>query len=190
MLWDVDPKSWSEKFCQRANRNFSTTESEQYFFGENSQTTCPQFAREPTAIPGENSTQVAITQATPPPDWPAPPLTLGMRPVSYTAQSGEDLLCIARRFNIDISETLIINGLPSNQAVFPGLVVKIPQTGIPFPAERALRNHPTTYTVTSANETLVRIACQFGDVDPIVIAQLNSLSVGAALTPGQQLTIP
>jgi LysM repeat protein len=190
MLWDVDPKSWSEKFCQRANRDFTPIESEQYFFGENSQTACPQFATEPTAIPGENPTQAAIAQATPPPAWPAPPLTPGMRPASYTVQSGEDLLCIARRFNVDISETLIANGLSSNRAIFPGLVVKIPQTGIPFPAERMLRAHPATYTVNSAKETLTSIACQFGDVDPIAIAAANGLSVSDVLIPGQQLMIP
>ena len=56
--------------------------------------------------------------------------------------------------------------------------------------EYMLQNHPTTYTVVSSSETLYSIACKFGDVDPSSIAAANGLSVGAALTAGQQLSIP
>lgn len=119
-----------------------------------------------------------------------PTLTPGMPQTSYTVQSGEDLSCIAQRFNVDPSETFILNELSNARALFAGLVVRIPQTGSPFPAIRILQNHPTTYTVLSAAETLYSIACKYGDVDPAPIASANGLSIGAALTPGQQLSIP
>ena len=191
MLWDVDPKSWSDKFCRRANRDFTSIESEQYFLGENSQRTCPQFATEPTAIPGETSTQLAIAQATPPPAWSAPTLPPGgIRPNSYTMQSGEDLLCIARRFNADIAETVIINRFSNTRDFYAGLILKIPQTGSPFAGSRSLQPHPATYTISSAEETLYSIACKFGDVDPSAIAAVNGLSFDAALPPGTTLMIP
>ena len=59
-----------------------------------------------------------------------------------------------------------------------------------FPGTRALRNHPATYTVAASDETVYSIACLFGDVDPSAIAQANNISPGAALSAGQQLSIP
>jgi WD40 repeat protein len=35
IVWNLDPKSWLEKSCQRAGRNFSPTEWVQYFPDEN-----------------------------------------------------------------------------------------------------------------------------------------------------------
>ncbi|MGE5373775.1 MAG: LysM peptidoglycan-binding domain-containing protein [Bacteroidota bacterium] len=120
-----------------------------------------------------------------------PPATSvpGTRPATYTLQAGEFVYCIARRFNVDPDQTLAINGLSDGQTIYPGLVLKIPQSGT-FPGDRMLQNHPTTYTVVSSNETLYSIACKFGDVDPNAIAAANNLSTGAALSSGQQLSIP
>ncbi|MGE5465232.1 MAG: LysM peptidoglycan-binding domain-containing protein [Syntrophothermus sp.] len=131
-----------------------------------------------TVLPSYNTSQ--------PPATSVP----GTRPASYTLQSGEFVYCIARRFNINPDETLSLNGLYDGQMVYPGLVLKIPQTGSPFPGDRMLQNHPTTYVVASSNETLSSIACKFGDVDPNSIASANGLSAGAALTAGQSLSIP
>ena len=114
----------------------------------------------------------------------------GPRPATYTLQNGEFVFCIARRFNIDPDETLALNGLIDSQTVYPGLVLKIPQSGKAFPGNRMLKTHPATYTVASSNETIYGVACEFGDIDPSAIAQANGLSVGAALTAGQQLSIP
>ena len=120
---------------------------------------------------------------------PAATSVPGTRPSTYTLQSGEFPYCIARRFNVDPEQLLSVNGLLDGQTLYPGKVLTIPQTGT-FPGNRMLRNHPTTYTVASSNETLYSIACLFGDVDPSSIASANGLSVGAALTSGQQLSIP
>jgi LysM repeat protein len=116
-------------------------------------------------------------------------IPVGSRPASYTLQAGEFVFCIARRFDVDPDQVLSLNGLSDGQTVYPGKVLKIPQSGS-FPGSRALKNHPATYTVASSSETIYSVACQFGDVDPGAIAQANNLSSSAALTAGQQLSIP
>jgi LysM repeat protein len=66
--------------------------------------------------------------------------------------------------------------------------LKIPTSGS-FPGTRALKSHPTTYTVLTG-ETIYQIACRFGDVDPNVILAANGLTAGTVLTAGQVLQIP
>lgn len=111
------------------------------------------------------------------------------RPATYTLQSGEFPYCIARRFNVNPDELLALNGLNDGSLYLPGTTLKIPQSGS-FPGDRALRSHPTTYTVTSSDETFYSIACLFGDVDPSQIAQANGIALGSALTTGQAIKIP
>jgi len=118
------------------------------------------------------------------------PIPAGSRPASYTLQNGEFPYCIARRFNVDPDELLALNGLVDSQTVYAGKVLTIPQTGNPFPGSRMWHNHPDTYTVDLSSETVYGVACYYGDIDPAVIAQANGISVGAALTVGQQLKIP
>ncbi|MGB8980484.1 MAG: LysM peptidoglycan-binding domain-containing protein [Anaerolineales bacterium] len=114
---------------------------------------------------------------------------VGSRPSTYTLQSGEFPYCIARRFDVDPDALLSLNGL-SDGVMYPaGTALRIPQSGS-FPGTRALRNHPATYTVATSDETVYSIACLFGDVDPSAIAQANNISPGAALSAGQQLSIP
>jgi LysM repeat protein len=129
-----------------------------------------------TTLPGVTSQPVATSVP-------------GVRPATYTLQAGEFVYCIARRFNVDPDQTLAMNGLSDAQTIYPGLVLKIPQSGS-FPGDRMLQNHPTTYTVVSSSESLYSIACKFGDVDPNSIAAANGISVGAALSAGQKLSIP
>jgi LysM repeat protein len=113
---------------------------------------------------------------------------VGSRPSTYTLQEGEFVFCLARRFDVDPDQILTLNGLSDGQLVYPGTVLKIPQSGS-FPGQRALLNHPTTYTASSG-ESLYSVACKFGDVAPDSIATANGISVGATLTGGQQLSIP
>jgi len=112
---------------------------------------------------------------------------VGSRPATYTLQEGEFVYCLARRFDVDPGQILSLNGLAEGTTIYPGTVLKIPQSGS-FPGARALRNHPTTYSA-STGETLYSVACKFGDVSPDAIASTNGLSVGTTLTSGQQLSI-
>ena len=143
----------------------------------------------PTALvspdPGMTSTATLAVSGTLPTSAPA-----GPRPTEWTLRSGEFPYCIARRFDVDPEALLSLNGLSSGTIFYPNRTLRIPQSGS-FPGTRALRNHPTTYTVGSSSETLYSIACLFGDVRPEAIAQANNLaSADAALTSGQQLSIP
>lgn len=146
----------------------------------------------PTNIIPEQTTSVEVATVAPlannTPSGPAP--TAGPKPATYTLQAGEFPYCIARRFNVNPDELLSMNGLSNGNLFMPGLVVKIPQTGNPFPADRALQAHPTTYTVLSSDETLYSVACKYGDVDPAAIASYNGISLSTKLTAGQKLNIP
>ncbi|MEP0807388.1 MAG: LysM peptidoglycan-binding domain-containing protein [Chloroflexota bacterium] len=113
----------------------------------------------------------------------------GSRPATYTLKQGEFPYCIARRFNVDPDDLLRLSGLSAGVLYPPGTVLTIPQSGS-FPESRMLRNHPATYTVSSADETVYSVACLFGDVDPSAIAQANGISVDSTLSVGQTLNIP
>jgi len=134
-------------------------------------------------------TQIAPTQA-PATSTPIPVATStpGI-PQSYTLQKDEFPYCIARRFNLNPTELLNINGLSVNSTFYAGMALKIPQTGNHFPGQRALRTHPTNYTVV-AGDTIYKIACLFGDADPNMIAAANNLTAPYRLTSGQILYIP
>jgi len=105
-------------------------------------------------------------------------------------QKGEYPYCIARRFNVDPTELLALNGMQNRQTFFSDMVLQIPQSGNLFPGERMQKIHPTVYAVSASNETLYTIACAFGDVQPLAIAQANNLPVDSVLYIGQQLNIP
>lgn len=123
---------------------------------------------------------------------PTTAATVGPVPSSYTLQKGEFPYCIARRFNVNPNELLNINNLTFAESTMlnPGLVLSIPQTGNPFPGDRALNAHPATYSVPSSDTTIYGVACNYGDVTPQAIATANNLTVSSILSVGQKLTIP
>jgi LysM repeat protein len=146
----------------------------------------------PTPLVSVNPTSTLAISGTTIPGATSGPLPtsmpVGSRPASYTLQPGEFPYCIARRFDVNPTELLRVNGLPNGDIYYPNLKLTIPQSGS-FPPPRARNTHPTTYTVTASNETIYSVACHFGDVDPAVIASTNNLQ-GTTLTVGQQLNIP
>ncbi len=153
-------------------------------------------APQPTPIP--LATLMPTPRPTPiPTATPKPITTTGSAatpiattvPSTYTLHEGEFPYCLARRFNIDPDALLRANGLARGQIVYPGKTLTIPTNANPFPYQRALRAHPTTYVV-QYGDTLYSIACKFGDVWPEAIAAANNLSLDATLTPGQTLQIP
>jgi len=146
----------------------------------------------PTSTPEAPTEAVPVATATPagptPTLRPYPTPTPGI-PKTYTLQTGEFIYCIARRYNVNPSELLSVNGLGTGSLVFAGMELKIPQSGNPFPDGRALKPHPTYYTVSSG-DTLNTIACSFGDADPNTIAAANGLTSPYTLASGQTLYIP
>ncbi len=148
------------------------------------------------AAPTESAPAVNTPQPTAVPPTPAPPEeeepdtwepTPG-RPSTYVVKPDEFPFCIARRFNVSPADLLSINGLSMDSYIVPGFVLTIPQSG-EFGEGRARQAHPTDYTV-QAGDTIGKIACYFGDVDPNGIYAINGLSEGAQLQPGQVLHIP
>lgn len=140
----------------------------------------------PGVVSGGTPTNAGVATASGVNPTAVPP---GIRPATYTLQSGEFPYCIARRFNVDPSQLLSLNGLVNFDVYYQGQVLKIPQSGT-FPGTRALIPHPANYTVGSSSETLYDIACKYGDPDPAAIASANGISVSARLTTGQQIKIP
>jgi LysM repeat protein len=143
-----------------------------------------------TPSPLSQTPTVATTQSLVPAETLTPLPIAEAHPATYVLQRGEYPYCIARRFNVDPNELLTLNGLANGQAFFTGTVLNMPQTGNPFPGNRTLRTHPTTYIVSASGETIYTIACAFGDLDPLLIVQANNISTDSVLLPGQQLNIP
>lgn len=140
-----------------------------------------------TAPPTESVVDPTATTIVPTP-VPISSPTPGI-PTTYQLQDGEHPYCIARRFDVDQTELLNLNGLGPDARPDVGFTLQIPQTGNPFVGDRSLRNHPSTYTV-SAGDTIYSIACLFGAVSPEAIAEANGLSSPYTLTPGQVINIP
>ena len=146
--------------------------------GEKAQPTAkpPEPTAKPTAMPEPEDEE----------DEPEP--TPGL-PSTYTIKENEFLFSIARRYNVDVAEFLAINGLGLDYYAQVGDRLNIPQSGKTFNGQRSLRAHPTSYTVV-AGDTIGKVACVFGDVDPAAILNANDLDEGAKLQPGQVLQIP
>jgi LysM repeat protein len=119
----------------------------------------------------------------------AVPTIVITRPTTYELKAGEYPYCIARRFNLDPQGLMAANGLTSAETFYPGLKLTIPQTGT-FPGNRSLHPHPATFTVTSTEDTIYKIACYYGDLDPSQIIATNNLASPYTLHVSQSLTIP
>ena len=138
----------------------------------------------PVALPTEPI--AVLPTAAPVMAMPTPVMVV---PATYTLQKDEFPYCIARRFDVNPYELLSRNGLSSGNLFSPGLTLVIPQPHNPFPDGRALRPHPATYTVLGG-ESIYKIACLYGDVDPLAIAAVNALQPPYNLAAGQVLSIP
>jgi LysM repeat protein len=130
------------------------------------------------------ATEIEINQA--PLDYATP--TPG-RPTTYTIHKGEYPYCLARRFNVDPATLLSINGLGVGSLLSPGQTLTIPSTGSWSGGSRALKSHPTTYTVKSG-DTIYTVACAFGDVDPNTLIAANGLTSPYTLKVGSVIQIP
>lgn len=144
-----------------------------------------------TPTPGGADTPAATPTATGPsvPPSSAATSTPGL-PGTYKIHEGESIYCLARRFDIDPLDILAANG--DNPDVYPDDVIAIPQDGAPFPGERALHAHTPgmSFTVSEEYDTVYKIGCYFGDVDPNRIIAANGLKDPFTLTPGQKIVIP
>lgn len=146
-------------------------------------TLAPQ-AQPPAAI----TTPVVVATSTPKPVIVVPTATPG-RPSTYTIQSGDTFYCLARRYNLNVADFLGLNGLDNNSQAVIGRVVQIPQSGSWTNDGRSLKAHPDTYVVQDG-ESLNKIACSYGDVDPNAILYANNLNSASDIQSGMTLNIP
>lgn len=142
-------------------------------------TATQEAAAAPTNTPAPAETEE--TQASVVTEYPVPD--------SYTLHYGEFIYCLARRFNILPDDIKTYNGYESGTLLYPGDTILLPPDGRSFVGDRALRYHPTNYTVVYG-DTVYSIACLYGDVDPRAIASANDIDVDQELTPGTVLQIP
>jgi LysM repeat protein len=113
------------------------------------------------------------------------------RPTTYVLQKGEWPICIARRYNLDLSSFFANNGMNMNSKPAAGTTLRIPSSGT-WSANygaRPLKQHPATYTVV-AGDTIFTIACRYGDVAPEAILAVNNLSNASDVKAGMTLQIP
>jgi hypothetical protein len=109
---------------------------------------------------------------------------------TYTLQKGEFPYCIARRFDVDPDQLFSINELSPEMTTLPSPLTLIIPSNSSFPGNRTLQKHPTVYNVPIDNMSIYEVACNFGDVFPEEIAELNNLSVNSLLYAGQIINIP
>lgn len=123
---------------------------------------------------------------------PPGPTPVVERPETYTLRQGEWPICIARRYDVNLTSFFNLNGLNMNSRPAAGVTLKIPSSGNWSTADhgaRALKAHPTKHTVT-AGQTVYSIACQYGDVAPESILAANGLANASDIKAGMTINIP
>jgi len=151
----------------------------------------PQPTETPPSTPIATQPAVAATATSAPPKKPTSQSLqeVSAPPDIYHLHKGEFPWCLARRFNVNPRQLLRVNGFYIGQIFYPGQPVFFPANPKPFPGERMLRYHPASYRV-SWGDTIFSVACYFGDVDPIILAEFNGLNPPYRLKAGQILSIP
>lgn len=154
-------------------------------------TTQPQEVAQPTAAPVDDQSGGGQTETgTDTQNEPQPIPTLS-RPSTYALQKGEWPICIARRYDLNLSSLFSANGLNMNSRPQIGAVLTIPSSGnwdSSAHGARALRTH-TDYVVQSG-DLVYTIACYFGDVSPEGILAANGLGGAGDVQAGMTLKIP
>ena len=69
--------------------------------------------------------------------------------ITYTVQNGDTIISIARRYNLDYKQLLDLNGLDSEEYIYIGQKILIP-------------NENTLFWITGENDTLNDVANKFG----------------------------
>lgn len=149
------------------------------------------------ALPQTGTTPIATattvsmlpTKAVPTSTRPAVTIPTLTRPDTYTLQQGEWPICIARRYNLDLDSFLAANDMTLYSSPPSGTVLVIPDSGTWAAGDRALKPHPTDYSVTTG-DTIFSVACDFGDVDPMAIVAANGLKDPYTLSVGTVIYVP
>jgi LysM repeat protein len=155
------------------------------------QATQPAIIITVTAEPSGIGVEEAEPTPIPPTSTAVPPTAVPSRPETYTLKYGEWPICIARRYDLDLSNFLAANNLNMQSGSLTGTVLKIPQTGnwSSSNGTRSWHAHPAQYTI-QPGDNIYSIACFYGDIEPDAILSANDLSGSYTLNVGQVLQIP
>lgn len=104
----------------------------------------------------------------------------------YTVQTGDTLVLIALRFNLDLAELILTNDLLNANLLFPGQKLVLPDSSAL--SETMSLAGEQLYTV-QPGDTLLNIAYLY-ELAPGDVAQLNQLSNPDILQVGQTLRLP
>jgi LysM repeat protein len=151
----------------------------------------PEETPEPTPTPGIILVPTNTPEGTPPEVHvtPAAGTPTPRGPIEHVVQTGEWLLDIARRYDVEPEEIIDLNGLTPPYALFPGQILKIPVEGDVTPEPEGTPLPGGTTYVVQAGDWVYSIARMFG-VDPDDLISANNLSYPYTLFVGQVLDIP
>lgn len=114
-------------------------------------------------------------------------------PFTYQVQSGDSLISIAEKFNVEYVNIMLMNGLTNESVLYPNDELIIPNPGMDLPTPTPLppnlpRGAVILYFVLPG-DTLQLIANEFlSTIDRIV--EENELEDASAIFPGQVLKVP
>jgi len=146
--------------------------------------------------PADTATPTATFTNTPVPPTGTPTETLvptPSEPFTYQVQSGDSLISIAEKFNVEYVNIMLMNGLTNESVLYPNDELIIPNPGMDLPTPTPLppnlpRGAVILYFVLPG-DTLQLIANEFlSTIDRIV--EENELEDASAIFPGQVLKVP
>jgi murein DD-endopeptidase MepM/ murein hydrolase activator NlpD len=110
--------------------------------------------------------------------------------VSYLVLRGDSLYRIALVFGVSVDDLLAVNNLATPNAIYPGLILRIPvPTALGTPEGEAAADTGGLTYVVQQGDTLARIALRYEvTVDGLVSA--NGLTSADRIYPGQVLSVP
>ncbi|GJQ51665.1 MAG: hypothetical protein HKUEN02_05120 [Anaerolineaceae bacterium] len=156
-------------------------------------TSTPTATRTPTATATVTNTPTITLTATP------------SEPFPYTVVEGDSLAVIVEKYNLGkdgIKLILFLNPFnptthggidPTTQIVYPGLVIQLPNPGMPLPTSTSippdLKSGTEVQYVIELNDTLAGIAAKFNSTEDAII-KANKLENANVLYAGQLLKVP
>lgn len=148
-------------------------------------TPTPEAPAAPTATP--LSQVVQPPSATPTTDAASPTMPPTGVDITHTVAWGDTLFSLAQRYGVTVDAIVQANGLPNENFIRIGQILKIPQ-GVQQTPGGTTSTGTVVYTV-QPGDTLYRIASIYGTTAN-AIAQQNGIVNPTLLQIGQQLTIP
>ena len=99
---------------------------------------------------------------------------------TYIVQEGDNIVSIAKLFNVSIIDLIRENNLDNVYYLTPGTEIKIPVGATPI---------GFTYYIVKKGDSLYQIASQYG-ITAQQLAEINGLELNEYIYPNQRLIVP